>query len=157
MGDRKKTARQWFDSQAEGKTVLEVVFAAFEAQKPHLYFRYFKAHSADQRVTIEAKRFDCPGDCRTDSTIIEMGHHETVDKLKNDAKIWSAGLDEGVRSLIQSEIDACPRSVGPPIAIARLDVHGLAWICQGTCNTNSQSNTVGPTSPNLTSICNEAP
>jgi hypothetical protein len=158
MEERKRTARQWFDSQAEGKTVLEIVFATFEAQKPHLYFRYFKAYSIDgQRVRIEPKRHDCPGNCRTDTTIIEMGHHETVDKLKDNPQTWSAGVDEGVRTLIQSEIDACPRSVGPPITIVKLDVHGLAWISRGMCATDSQSNTAGPTSPNLTSICNEAP
>ena len=156
MKEQRETNRPWFDSQID-KALLGFVFGAFESGRPRMYRRQFKLREMEGKVTIELKRLDCPGDCANGVGIAKLAHSKAVEaELSRNPRIWDTGPQVALRHLIQTEIDACPKNVGPPIAIIKLDVHGPSWLCDGTCNGSSQPNSVPPAVPNPSAACDEA-
>ena len=57
-----------------------------------------------------------------------IGEKKIAAALENTEGFWSKGLIAGVRRLVQSEIDAEPDDVGPPIDIIRVTTKGAMWI-----------------------------
>lgn len=152
MTDVRKTDRSWFDSHID-KAVLDFVFGTFEGGHPSMFRVQFKLRTQGQKVTIKPIRLDCPGNCPGGSVIAKLGHDKAVeDALRRNPNIWDLGFEPALRSLIQTEIEACPREVGPPVAIVRLSNRGLMWLEQGVCN-----QPVSPGAPiaNSTLVCYE--
>lgn len=154
------TNYEWFRSRAEGKSVLEILFATFENERPLMLFRKFKAHRAGHGVEIESVPMDCPGACPSVPTILPFGYHETIDNMGVEEKgslFRKFGLEAGVRYLVEKEVAACPKFVGPPVDVIRIDAHGSHWMSCGNCPQASSSKPEIPTVPNSENRCDEAP
>jgi hypothetical protein len=153
MIEMQKTDRPWFDSRIN-KPVLDCVFGTLEGGRPSVFRRQFRMQMENSKVNIETVRLDCPGNCAPGDTITELGFAEAMEAtLRATPNLWDQGIADGLRSLIKAEIEACPKSVGPPIAIVRLDAHGLTWLCRGAC---SRKGPLAPAVPNGTLTCNES-
>jgi hypothetical protein len=135
MVNSRETAKPWFDSHV-GKEVLDYVFGTFEYGRPKMLRVQFKLRVQGQNIMIEPERHVCPGECPNGMGVAKLGHTKAVEAaLKSDPTIWtSLGLETALQHLVQSEIGACPREVGPPVSLAKLDIHGLTWLCKGACN-----------------------
>jgi hypothetical protein len=69
-----------------------------------------------------------------------LGESDAIEGLPEETPdFWKAGLSDGVRRLIETEIAARSEYVGPPIDIVRISKSGVQWIqrkpeCGGTRN-----------------------
>jgi hypothetical protein len=147
-----KTADPWFATHIE-KTVLDFVFGAFEGGHPVTYRRQFRLRLRNKRAEIETIALACPGDCPGGTGIAALGYTKAIAEFLQKRPELVQGTEESVRNLIKMEIEACPKSVGSPIAIIKLDAHGLTWLSDGVCN---RKDPLPPAVPNQNLTCNES-
>jgi len=151
---------EWFRARAEGKPVLEVLFAAFENEKPLLPCRTFIAHRVGDRIKIDSVTIPAP-EVRPEAPItLALGHHETIDNMAPEEKaslVLNLGVEGAVRALVEKEIAACPKFVGPPIAVVHIYTTGPRWISYGSCSQPPGAIADIRNVHNTDSRCDEAP
>jgi hypothetical protein len=124
----------FFKERAEGRSVSDVVFLGFEDGQPKMFLRWFMVSVKNDRVAIETRAKDCPGNCTTGTAVDRLGHHETIDReLEANPTIWNRGFAEAIEYLIRRESEGEPAEVGGPIAILEIDQTGRHWIRYGSC------------------------
>ena len=124
-----------------GQIFLTMLVAAFEAGRPLLFVRQFRAVPINrQTIGLSILPDDCPKDCIGDAVVKLLGETAAIDGLPEETPgFWKGGIVEGVRRLIETEIAARSEYVGPPIDILRIDKTGARWIqrkpeCKGSKN-----------------------
>jgi len=129
--------REWILRRVENQPALEVVFAAFEEDVPHIYVTEFYAEpdGITGAFAIRVKRSESPSTTFPNSTIFALGRHKVAEAtIHSTPTMWATlGLAGAVRHLIELEIAAGPEEVGPPIAIVKITKKGPHWISQGQC------------------------
>jgi hypothetical protein len=65
-----------------------------------------------------------------------IGRREAIyAEIAHNKSIWKDyGIPTAIRHLIQTEIDAVPEDVGPPIALIEIDKYHTSWISKGVCS-----------------------
>jgi hypothetical protein len=111
---------------------LSVAFAQVENGVPLLAVRGFKYFDRPS-PSVELSRADCPGTaCPGGVTHIEiMGKRNAIQSYLANPEVWSNDPVVLAHRLVELEIQDEPSSVGPPIAILRLDPSGATWISNG--------------------------
>jgi hypothetical protein len=110
---------------------LSVAFAQMENGVPLFAIRGFE-YSDGLSPRVESSRADCPGmECPDGNRIEYMGKQNAIKAYF--ATHGRESIDPLVlaRKLVELEIEDEPSSVGPPIAILRLDSSGATWISHG--------------------------
>ena len=116
---------------------FQIVFFAVESNVPLFIVSYFTVVESSKGVTVTPHRKECPGSACESSgrTIIMLGENSAATKLSSNPTFW-VGINDpisAVRKLVQTEIDAVPSRVQPPISILSIDTGGLRWIEKGKC------------------------
>jgi hypothetical protein len=131
-----------------GQIFLTVLVAGFEAGRPLLFVRQFRAVPVNrQTIGVSVLPDDCPQDCVGDAVVKFLGETAAIDGLPEETPdFWKDGLVEGARRLIETEIAARSEYVGPPVDILRIDKTGARWIqqkpeCSRTKNLTSPATT----------------
>jgi hypothetical protein len=111
---------------------LSVAFAQMENGVPLFAVRGFEYFDAPS-PRVEISGSDCPGtDCPGGVTHIEyMGKQNAIKAYYASHDVWKMDPVVLARKLVELEIQDEPSSVGPPIAILRLDSSGATWISNG--------------------------
>lgn len=118
---------------------LSVAFIHMENGVPLFAIRGFEYHDRPSPA-VEISRFDCPGEDCSDGLRIEYMGKQNAIKAYFPNHVGET-IDPVVlaRNLVELEIEDEPSSVGPPIAILRLDTSGATWISNGCgCPIESQ-------------------
>jgi len=111
--------------------VLQIIFFGFEVNAPVLLARQFRVNtSTDGSLQLTIDRNDCPGmECPKGLARLTMGEHGEIDRfLKRQPDFWKANVTEGVKRMIQLQIDATPDKVGGPIDLIVVDGNGGHWL-----------------------------
>ena len=113
-----------------GQMFLRILVAGFENGRPLIFVRSFRAALISQHnIGVSVFADDCLDDCKGQVVTRFFGETDAIDGLPEDTPgFWQAGLVEGVRRLIETEIAARSEYVGPPIDIVRIDQNGARWI-----------------------------
>jgi hypothetical protein len=106
---------------------LSVAFAQMESGVPLFAVRGFEYHSAP-RPRVESSQLDCPGVECPAGRIEFMGKHRAIDAYAAGHDVWRMDPVVLARTLVELEIQDEPSSVGPPIAILKIDSSGPTWI-----------------------------
>ncbi len=113
-------------AQTDGGDVLTILAAAMVGDTPYMGGRGF-SYLDGTIPTIEIRRVSCPGDCPGDEYVFFAGEQDAARKTINE--LFKNGVRMNVefaRKLVESEIQASPDDVGPPINILRVDKNGPA-------------------------------
>ena len=115
---------------AGGQMFLRIVIAGFEKGYPLLFVRSFRGlEISAQKIGVTVVSEDCLGGCPDGVVTRFLGETEAIEGLAEESPdFWKAGLSDGVRKLIETEIAARSEYVGPPIDILRIDRSGAQWI-----------------------------
>jgi hypothetical protein len=114
-----------------GSQPLQVVFMR-GSPAPAFVVIYFTIESgAGLPVRVISHSVECPGNgCPKGYGVRLLGDNDAAQRVSKEIGFWGSGEIEGARKLIESEIVDAPDSVGSPIDILRLDIHGPHWISQ---------------------------
>jgi hypothetical protein len=108
-----------------------VAFVRMENGVPFFAIRGFEYHDGPS-PTVEISRFDCPGkDCSEGLRIEYIGKQNAIKAYFPNHVGETIDPVVLARKLVELEIEDEPSSVGPPIAILRLDPSGVTWISNG--------------------------
>ena len=120
----------YFKKVEGGQLFLRIVVAGFESGRPLLFVRSFRALQYNPgQIGVAVIPDDCLDDCKGAVAIRLLGESDAIDGLPEETPdFWKAGLADGVRRLIETEIGARSEYVGPPIDIVRIGAHGAQWI-----------------------------
>ncbi|MFH0844731.1 MAG: hypothetical protein V1930_04585 [Pseudomonadota bacterium] len=127
----KRTHSRYYRQKIHGKAAVQMVFAAVEAGVPRLHVRYLNVSEREgDSPSIALSKRNCPGgDCPNGEFAAYLGHNEAIVRfVEKERDFWTIGYAEGIRELIDLEIQAEPDYVGGPIDILRLDRNGHRWI-----------------------------
>lgn len=124
----------FFEQHADGQSVSDVVFMGFENGQPKMFVRRFLVGVTNNRVVVEPKTRDCPGECSKGRSTVYLGHHEIIDReVASNPRIWDRGVSNAIEFLIQKESTGEPSEVGGPIALLQIDKSGPHWLQYGSC------------------------
>lgn len=116
----------------EKNSTLEMAFAYYVGEAPRLTLINLTASvDATGAISLDFKRKDSP-----EFDLVTLGQHVAVDEeVRKSRAIFSImGVPAAIGYLIRKQILATPETVGPPIAILRLDHTGPQWISKGVCS-----------------------
>lgn len=113
-----------------GQLFLRLIVAGFEKGKPLVFVRSFRALQYNPgQIGVTVIPDDCLDNCEGAVVTRFLGESDAIDGLPEETPgFWKAGLSEGVRRLIETEIAARSEYVGPPIDIVRISKSGAQWI-----------------------------
>lgn len=113
-----------------GQTFLRILVAGFEGSEPLLFVRGFRAVPVGgQTIGVGVVPDDCVAGCGGKIVVRALGETAAIDGLPEEMPgFWEGGLKEGVRRLIEMEIQAREEYVGPPVDILRIDAAGAQWL-----------------------------
>lgn len=119
-----------YREKIEGKTFLRILVAGFEKGKPVLLVRQFRlGQTADRSIGVIVSTDDCAAGCKGKYVTRFLGETDAIDGLPEETKdFWKQGLAAGVRKLIETEIAARDRYVGPPVDILQITAKRAVWI-----------------------------
>jgi hypothetical protein len=120
----------YFKKIEGGQLFLRIVVAGFENGRPLLFVRSFRALQYNPgQIGVAVIPDDCLDDCKGAVTTRFLGESDAIEGLPDEMPdFWKAGLADGVRRLIETEIGARSEYVGPPIDIVRIGASGAQWI-----------------------------
>jgi len=127
----KKGAPEAYNRKIEGgQSFLRVIIVGFERGRPLIFVRSFRATRITSDVVgVTVVPDDCLSDCPGEVVTRFLGETDAIDGLPEETPgFWRAGLIDGVRRLVQTEIEARSEYVGPPIDIVRISKSGVQWI-----------------------------
>ncbi|MFH0845770.1 MAG: hypothetical protein V1930_09845 [Pseudomonadota bacterium] len=127
----KRTHSRYYRQKIHGKAAVQIVFAAVEEGVPIIHVRYLNVSDrGGDSPSIALYKRSCPGeDCPNGEFVAYLGHNEAIVRfVEKEKNFWTIGYAEGIRELIDLEIQAEPDYVGAPIDILRLDGKGHRWI-----------------------------
>jgi hypothetical protein len=127
----KKNAAQGYNRKIEGgQTFLRILVCGFEAGRPLIFVRNFRAiQISAQQIGVSVVPDDCLEDCSGEVVTRELGETEAIDDLPEETPgFWKVGLVAGVLKLIETEIGARSEYVGPPVDIVRIQKNSAQWI-----------------------------
>ncbi|MDR3571024.1 MAG: hypothetical protein P4L81_02390 [Candidatus Pacebacteria bacterium] len=128
VGEYRKVYKNW----KEGEDVSTVAFGYFENGISHLHVIGFIPITKAGIISIYIHNADCPG--ATCSPVFKLGLHEALDRMKENEIPWEKfGITGTIYYLVQTEINASPNDVGPPISIVDISNAGANWITPGVC------------------------
>lgn len=119
--------REAIESPNAGTSVL---MASLENGQPiAIGIQFLGVMNSDGQIVIRTTSLACPGDCPDGVYTFFLGHHKAIDNyVAEHGKHFRMAPEEGVRFLVQLEIDAKTPGVGPPIDVAIIDKNGFRWI-----------------------------
>jgi hypothetical protein len=128
----------YYQQHYSGKAAIEVIFASYQNEIVRFVVRDFIAVDGlpGKFLFVKPMTRTCPtGQNCGSPTYVTMGENTVVDALiHRDYDIADRlGFEEAARYLVQSEIDAMPADIGPPIAIAEVTGLGISWVSKGKC------------------------
>jgi hypothetical protein len=120
----------YFKKIEGGQLFLRLIIAGFEKEKPLIFVRSFRALQFNPgQIGVSVIPDDCLDNCKGAVVTRFLGESEAIEGLPEEtADFWKAGLSDGVRRLIETEIAARSEYVGPPIDIVRISKSGVQWI-----------------------------
>ena len=109
---------------------LRLIIAGLGKGKPLVFVRSFRALQFNPRqIGVSVIPDDCLDNCEGAVVTRFLGETDSIEDLPEETPdFWKAGLSEGVRWLIETEIAARSEYVGPPIDIVRISKGGVQWI-----------------------------
>jgi hypothetical protein len=137
VSDRRRLGAQDYQDWLQGVPIFEVSIVTLENGMPTVYFTGFGLDKAGQ---ISSQVFN--NTARSRSGVWLQGIRDHMKGQDIDRWMRTYGETEGLRLLIQMEIDTNPETVGPPISIVRLDPVGHRWVQPGVCPTDDGRKTV---------------
>jgi len=113
-----------------GQLFLRIIVAGFENERPLVFVRSFRALQYNPgQIGVAVIPDDCLENCQGAVVTRFLGESDAIDALPEETPdFWKAGLSDGVRRLIETEIAARNEYVGPPIDIVRITKSGVQWI-----------------------------
>jgi len=118
-----------FHTKLEGQTFLRVLIAGFERGRPVVFVRQFRTTFFARGIGVTVIPDDCLADCSGEVVTRFLGETDAIDGLPEEtAGFWKDGLADGVRRLIETEVEARSEYVGPPIDLLRITSRGANWI-----------------------------
>ncbi len=120
----------YFKKIEGGQLFLRIVLAGFENGRPLLFVRSFRALQYNPgQIGVAVIPDDCLDDCKGAVATRFLGESDAIEGLPDETPdFWKAGLSDGVRRLVETEIAARSEYVGPPIDIVRISSNGAQWI-----------------------------
>ena len=120
----------YFKKIEGGQLFLRIVVGGFENGRPLLFVRSFRALQYNPgQIGVAVIPDDCLDDCQGAVVTRFLGESDAIEGLPEETPdFWKAGLNDGVRRLIETEIAARSEYVGPPIDIVRITPTGVQWI-----------------------------
>jgi len=120
----------YFKKIEGGQLFLRIVIAGFENGRPLLFVRSFRALQYNPgQIGVAVIPDDCLDDCKGAVATRFLGESDAIEGLPEETPdFWKAGLSDGVRRLVETEIAARSEYVGPPIDIVRISANGAQWI-----------------------------
>ena len=120
----------YFKKIEGGQLFLRMVVAGFENGRPLLFVRSFRALQYNPgQIGVAVIPDDCLDECKGAVVTRFLGESDAIEGLPEETQdFWKAGLSDGVRKLIETEIAARSEYVGPPIDIVRISANGAQWI-----------------------------
>ena len=120
----------YFKKIEGGQLFLRIVIAGFENGRPLLFVRSFRALQYNPgQIGVAVIPDDCLDDCKGAVATRFLGESDAIEGLPDETPdFWKAGLSDGVRRLVETEIAARSEYVGPPIDIVRINANGAQWI-----------------------------
>jgi hypothetical protein len=114
------TKPDYFAEKLLNKNVNGLVLFGWQNGSPILFLLEFDAIGGMHELNVKSSLK------RTDTTI--AGWTIDVRHLRNDKAFWSRGAIDGVRKVIELQIQATPDKVQGPIDILQVDKTGPKWI-----------------------------
>jgi hypothetical protein len=113
-----------------GQLFLRIIVAGFENGKPLVFVRSFRALQYNPgQIGVAVIPDDCLENCQGTVVTRYLGESDAIEGLPEETPdFWKAGLSDGVRRLIETEIAARSEYVGPPIDIVRINRSGAQWL-----------------------------
>ncbi|HUE80995.1 MAG TPA: hypothetical protein VMM84_02695 [Pyrinomonadaceae bacterium] len=126
---KEKTPRV-FERRFVGRPFLRIVVAGFEAGKPLVFVREFRAAQiTPQTLGITVVQDDCLANCQSEVVTKILGEKEAINGLAEEAPdFWQDGLAAGVRRLLEIAIASRSEYVGPPVDILSITRGSARWI-----------------------------
>lgn len=120
----------YFKKIEGGQLFLRILVAGFENGRPLLFVRSFRALQYNPgQIGVAVIPDDCLEDCKGSIATRFLGESDAIEGLAEETPdFWKAGLSDGVRRLVETEIAARSEYVGPPIDIVRISATGAQWI-----------------------------
>jgi hypothetical protein len=120
----------YFKKIEGGQLFLRIAVAGFENARPLVFVRSFRALQYNPgQIGVAVIPDDCLADCKGTVATRFLGESDAIEGLPEETPdFWKAGLNDGVRRLIETEIAARSEYVGPPIDIVRITAKGADWI-----------------------------
>lgn len=117
-----------------GQLFLRVIVAGFEKRRPLVFVRSFRALQYNPgQIGVAVIPDDCLADCKSVIATRFLGESDAIEGLPEETPdFWKSGLSDGVRRLIEIEIEARSEYVGPPIDIVRITANGAQWVQEKT-------------------------
>jgi hypothetical protein len=122
----------YFKKIEGGQLFLRLIVAGFENGRPLVFVRSFRALQYNPgQIGVAVIPDDCLADCKATVATRFLGESDAIEGLPEETSdFWKAGLSDGVRRLIETEIAARGEYVGPPIDIVRISPNGALWIAR---------------------------
>jgi len=124
----------YFKKIEGGQLFLKIIVAVFENGRPLVFVRSFRALQYNPgQIGVAVIPDDCLADCKSVVATRFLGETDAIEDLPEETPdFWKSGLSDGVRRLIEIEIEARSEYVGPPIDIVRITPNGSQWIKKKT-------------------------
>lgn len=124
----------YFKKIEGGQLFLRIIVAGFEKGRPLVFVRSFRALQYNPgQIGVAVIPDDCLENCQGTVVTRFLGESDAIEGLPEETPdFWKAGLSDGVRRLIETEIAARSEYVGPPIDIVRISPNGAQWIQRKT-------------------------
>ena len=109
---------------------LRIIVAGFEKGRPLIFVRSFRALQYNPgQIGVAVIPDDCLENCKETVATRMLGETDAIEGLPEETPgFWKAGLSNGVRRLVETEIAARSEYVGPPIDLVRITANGAQWI-----------------------------
>jgi hypothetical protein len=122
----------YFKKIEGGQLFLRIIVAGFEKGRPLVFVRSFRALQYNPgQIGVAVIPDDCLENCQGTVVTRYLGESDAIEGLPEETpNFWKAGLGDGVRRLIETEIVARSEYVGPPIDIVRIGPNGAQWIAR---------------------------
>src|SRR5215813_8289305 len=120
----------YFKKIEGGQLFLRIIVAGFEKGRPLIFVRSFRAWQYNPgQIGVAIIPDDCFEDCKDTVATRMLGETDAIEGLPEETPdFWKAGLSDGVRRLVETEIAARSEYVGPPIDLVRITANGAEWI-----------------------------
>lgn len=115
-----------------GQLFLRLIVAGFENGRPLVFVRSFRALQYNPgQIGVTVIPDDCLANCEGAVVTRFLGESDAIEGLPEETPdFWKAGLGDGVRRLIETEIAARSEYVGPPIDIVQISKSGIRWLAR---------------------------